>query len=377
MKIAAFNVENLFNRPRVFSLERQPAASKIIAAVMTLSSLFEKQVYSAGDRAQMLSLMKTLGILNRDDSEYVWLRKIRGQLIRRPKAGKPEIVATGRGDWIGWLEYKTNPVDEIAIHNTGRVIRDVAADILAVVEAENRVTLKLFSEAVLARVNKERDTSVIYDEVMLIDGNDDRGIDVGVMTRNGYRVHSVESHIHDRNRAGQRIFSRDCPVYAVSTPGEKSLCVIPNHFKSKFGGDSPEAIARRRQQALRVADIYRELVARGVHNIVILGDLNDTPESKALAPLLKDTDLKDVSLHPTFDPGEFEGIGTYGLGNDNNKIDYLLLSPALFAKITSCGLFRKGAWPGKKPRRWSVYEELDAPVHAASDHHLIWAEIDI
>lgn len=375
MKIAAFNVENLFNRPRVFGLDHATAARRIITAVMALGRLFEKPAYSANDRAQMLTHMETLGILNSDKSEYVWLRKIRGQLVRRPKSGAPEIVANGRGDWIGWLEYKTNPVDEIAIHNTGRVIRDVAADILAVVEAENRVTLRMFSEAVLAHVNKEIDARVLYDEVMLIDGNDDRGIDVGLMTRNGYRIGSVESHIHDLDPKGAPIFSRDCPVYAVSRPGGSIVCVIPNHFKSKFGGDSPEAIARRRQQAQRAAEIYRELVARGLRDVVILGDLNDTPESPALAPLLTATDLKDVSLHPKFHSGEFAGRGTYGLGNDNNKIDYLLLSPDLFSKVTACGLFRKGAWPGKKPRRWSVYEELAAPVHAASDHHLIWAEI--
>lgn len=76
-------------------------------------------------------------------------------------------------------------------------------------------------------------------------------------------------------------------------------------------------------------------------------------------------------MDPTFDTGEFAGKGTFGLGNDNNKIDYLLLSPALFARVTSCGLFRKGAWPGKSPRRWTVYEELKEEAHVASDHHAV------
>jgi endonuclease/exonuclease/phosphatase family metal-dependent hydrolase len=237
--------------------------------------------------------------------------------------------------------------------------------------------LKRFSEAVLAHVNEEVDHPITYDEVMLIDGNDERGIDVGIMTRGSHRIHAVESHVDDLNSDGERIFSRDSPVYNVVCPGGTSLSVIPNHFKSKFGGDSPESRERRRQQAKRVADIYRELVARGILDVVILGDLNDTPDSRALAPLLVDTDLKDVSTHPRFDTGEFEGKGTYGLGNDSNKIDYLLLSPTLFARVTACGLFRKGAWPGRRPKRWSVYEELTAPLHAASDHHVIWADLDI
>jgi hypothetical protein len=76
-----------------------------------------------------------------------------------------------------------------------------------------------------------------------------------------------------------------------------------------------------------------------------------------------------------FDSGEFAGVGTFGLGNDNQKIDYLLLSPALFTRVTAAGLFRKGAWPGVQPKRWTVYVELTHPVHVASDHHVIWADI--
>jgi hypothetical protein len=70
-----------------------------------------------------------------------------------------------------------------------------------------------------------------------------------------------------------------------------------------------------------------------------------------------------ISRH-SFKVGEFnvppsnenKGIGTFDLGNDNDKIDYILLSPALFDRVTSAGLFRKGAWPGSRPKRWEVYE---------------------
>ena len=82
-------------------------------------------------------------------------------------------------------------------------------------------------------------------------------------------------------------------------------------------------------------------------------------------------------MHPEFDPGKFKGIGTFNLGNDKDKIDYLLLSPDLYDKITSCGLFRKGAWAGKRPVRWEMYPSIKKKMHIASDHHLIWAEIDI
>jgi hypothetical protein len=117
---------------------------------------------------------------------------------------------------------------------------------------------------------------------------------------------------------------------------------------------------------------------------VVLGDFNDTPDSVPLQPLLNGSDLRDVSEHPNFEVEELNvppsnenrGIGTFGLGNDNEKIDYILLSPALFGRVTSAGLFRKGAWPGSRPQRWGVYEQLTEEVHAASDHHAIWVNID-
>lgn len=160
--------------------------------------------------------------------------------------------------------------------------------------------------------------------------------------------------------------------------------MLPNHFKSKFGGDTPASSAKRTAQARRTAAIYRELRNAGYDNVVVLGDLNDTPDSDPLQPLLADTDLRDVVEHPNFAVGEFtvptsnthRGIGTFDLGNDYHKLNYLLLSPALFDRVSAAGMFRKGAWPGVRPKRWQVYEQLTRKVHVASDHHPIWAEID-
>jgi hypothetical protein len=70
-------------------------------------------------------------------------------------------------------------------------------------------------------------------------------------------------------------------------------------FKSKFGGNDPTSVAKREAQARRTAEIYQRLRDSGQGNVVALGDLNDTPESAALQPLLGGTDLRDVSEHPT------------------------------------------------------------------------------
>lgn len=369
MKIAAYNVENLFDRAKAFN-EDSEEAQRVVKQEAELNVLFEKPQYTAANKRRMLELLKELGILKSDNGKYVILRKIRGQFIKRPRNASPEIVASGRADWVGWVELKTGHVNETAIMNTGRVIRDVNADIVAVIEAEHRVALKQFSDFVLAKVD-----GMPYPHVMLIDGNDDRGIDVGLMTKSGYSIGTMRSHIHDLNADNRPIFSRDCPEFCVETPSGENIWILPNHFKSKYGGNNAASREKRKAQSKRTAEIYEKLIEEGHENVVVLGDLNDTPDSDELKPLLNNTDLKDISDHPTFDTGEFHGKGTYGLGNDSQKIDYLLLSPALFDRVTACGLFRKGAWPGKSPKRWTVYDELEKEIHVASDHHVVWCEV--
>jgi len=374
MKIAAFNVENLFDRAMALNLGSDERIQRILKAEAELNALFEEPTYSEADKARMVELLGILDLRKGDRGDFVLLRVIRGKIVKRPRDENApmEIIARGRDDWIGWAELRTEPVDEIAMLNTGRVIRDVDADVLAVIEAENRTALKQFSEIVLHKVEGRP-----YDQIMVIDGNDDRGIDVGLMTRKGYDIGLMRSHVHEKMEGGDEpVFSRDCPEYAITTPSGETIWVLPNHFKSKFGGDDRNSREKRTAQAARVAAIYRGLVAEGQDKVIVLGDLNDTPDSAPLQALLAQTDLKDVSKHRAFDTGEFSGKGTFGLGNDGQKIDYLLLSPALFSRVSSAGLFRKGAWPGRRPARWTVYPELTAEVHAASDHHVIWAVLE-
>ena len=387
MRIAAFNVENLFDRAKAFNEDSASDAQRAIRAVADLNSIFEEEDYTTARKNKMLTLVETLDLNRFNEGPLARIRTIRGKIFKRPRSGGIEVVADGRADWIGWTELKTAPVDEVAILNTGRVIRDVDADILAVIEAEDRVSLKNFTDFVFDRVTEElppMQRPEPYTSVMVIDGNDTRGIDVGLMTKPGIDIGLMQSHIHDLKPDGNPIFSRDCPEYAVKFPDGELIWVLPNHFKSKFGGNNPASIAKREAQATRTAEIYRRLRNEGNDNVVVLGDFNDTPDSAPLQPLLGATDLQDVTRHPRFEVGEFnvpasntnKGIGTFNLGNDNDKIDYLLLSPALFDRVTSAGLFRKGAWPGVSPRRWTVYNELVEKVHVASDHHVIWADID-
>jgi endonuclease/exonuclease/phosphatase family metal-dependent hydrolase len=368
MRIAVFNVENLFDRARIMNLADWQEGRPVLEAFEELTDLLEAADYEP-HRDRIAALMLTLGLRDSDTGPFVILRRNRGSLVRRRDDGTLEITAAGRADWIGWLELRTAPVNATAIRMTARVIAELRADIMGVVEAEDRIALKDF-----ARDLVPAEGGTAFPNVMVIDGNDSRGIDVGLMTAEGYGIGRMRSHVHEGG-PGDEVFGRDCPEYEITTPAGETLWVLLNHLKSKGYGGIEASARRRRRQAEHVAGYYRRLRAEGVENVVVMGDLNDTPGAWPLRPLLEDTDLRDIAEFPGFDTGEFAGRGTYGLGNDGDKIDYILLSPALYARIRAAGIFRRGAWPGSRPKRWTAFPEIQRKVHAASDHHALWVEI--
>ena len=54
-----------------------------------------------------------------------------------------------------------------------------------------------------------------------------------------------------------------------------------------------------------------------------------------------------------------------------------LLSPPLFVKVQSAGVFRKGVWGGTNGTLWPHYPEMTQATHAGSDHAAIWVELNV
>ena len=370
MRLAVYNVENLFNRAKAMNLDTWEEGRAVLDQFAELNRLLGEANYSSPAKTRMVELMIALGLEKADLGPFVILRRNRGDLLKRPKAGGIEITASGRADWIGSLDLRDEPINEVATQNTARVIAQLEPDILGVVEAEHRPALVEFCSVMVPAAGGQK-----FRHVMLIDGNDARGIDVGIVTKDGFPIGVMKSHVDDQLPNGDTVFSRDCPQFDIATPTGKKITILVNHFKSKGFGTPAASNARRRKQAERVREIYQELRTAGVANIAVIGDFNDTPDSNPLQPPIGNSDLKDIFLHPAFDDGGFPG--TFGLGNADNKIDYILLSPALFDKVQAGGVFRKGVWPGSRPRRWDVFPELTKPVEAASDHAALWADLDI
>ena len=369
MRIAAFNVENLFNRARALDQRTWSAGRPVLEAYQRVCALLEEAAYPDPTKHEILRELGKLGLRNGDTARFARLRQNRGRLLRRSRDGRVTVIAEGRASWIGWVELTTDRCDELALEHTARVLRDVRADIVGVIEAESRFALKRFADAGVVEDGRPR-----YPHVMVVDGNDERGIDVGVLAAAGYPLIAQQSHVDDVDHVG-RVFSRDCAEYHFRTPAGARVAILVNHFKSKGYGGKIASDAIRRRQAVRVAGIYRGLVASGVEHVAVVGDLNDTPDSDPLAPLLTGTDLRDISAHPAFEDGGRPG--TYGYCTARNKLDYVLLSPSLFAVARAGGIYRRGVWGGKRGTLWPIYETMTAAVHAGSDHAAIYADVDL
>ena len=384
MRIASFNVENLFARPRVFNTEDWDIGEPYLNAYYEVNDLMNRAVYTPELKQQIIDRLVDLeiyyvnnqGAIRRSRQvvpDWAWLRKNRGSFDSEPRdAGKSvEIIAAGRADWIGWVELAKGTTNEVGTRMTARVINDVDADVLGIVEAEDRPSL--------VRLNRDRDLlDKRYRHVMLVDGNDERGIDVGLMTKDGFSLGTIRSNVDAIDANGNTIFSRDCPEYEVRTPGGNTIYFLVNHFKSQsFGGDE-----KRLLQAGKVSEIAAGLAADGKH-VVVMGDLNEGPHGSApnaenLAPLYAaNSPLVECYSLNGFDLGGRDG--TFDTCSLTNRLDYIFVSQSLQPLVTGGGVFRRGLWGSRKtrPTNWQTYPEMTEGVEQASDHAAIFIDLNL
>jgi endonuclease/exonuclease/phosphatase family metal-dependent hydrolase len=383
VRIASFNVENLFARPRAFASPDFDVGAPILAAYHRVNELMAKDDYDANDRLDMRHLLLALDIYVRNQQgairrnttqlpRWAWLRKNRGTFDRQPQdtTRDIEIVAPGRRGWIGWVELATEPTNETGVRTTARVIREVGAEILAIIEAEDRPSLVRFNEELL---------DGFYQHVMLVDGNDERGIDVGLMTRTGFPIRRIVSHVDTPDpQTGEALFSRDCAQFEVATPGGAPLQVLVNHFKSQSGGGD----AKRRRQAEEVRRIVNGLAAEGAR-VVVMGDLNEGPAAIGNhAASLEALYNNNSPLRECFGLNAFQvggRPGTFDNCSIRNRLDYVFVSQDLASLVTGGGVFRDGLWGGRvtRPTDWGTYPEMLESVHQASDHAAVFLDLNL
>ena len=183
--------------------------------------------------------------------------------------------------FMGRLVKQKDPEDTSVIAD--RILNAMDADVLAVQEVEHIEILKQFNRDQLGG---------LYDHVALIEGNDPRLIDVGVLSKlpiGAITSHQTATHPDD---PGARVFGRDLLQVEILKPnGDRLFNLYNTHMKSHFvphDQDQDEgkarANARRKRQAEATARIMSRQERKGA-NFILLGDMNDPPTSEFLEPM--------------------------------------------------------------------------------------------
>ena len=235
---------------------------------------------------------------------------------------------------------------------TALAIRQGRPDVALLQEVESMHALRRFHDLYLTRVGASP-----MPHMAVLEGNDGRGIDVGVMSRlplesltshkdmtldELYRGGFVWEHFglhrrtieHDRlfGDPAMRVFRRDCLEVRMELGGQ-TLLLFNCHFKAI----DPD---RRQTRPFRVAESFavRHLIetrakARGIGDWIVAGDFNDFYHREGepiaehgLQPLLESGLVVDPMTRL---PKAERWTHFYPRDRTYNQLDHLLLSPAL------------------------------------------------
>lgn len=268
-------------------------------------------------------------------------------------------------------QLRREPINEIAQQNTAKIIDLVNADIICLQEVEGLPTLREFAERIIEPIQKESKNKP-YKYFMSIDGNDQRGIDVAIMSR--YPFGNIKTHMYESDPVTKKqLFSRDCLEVEILAKNEK-LNFLLNHFKSQISSKGDQnGIKKRTRQANRVAEIIHELSSSNSNGrYIVAGDFNDAPSGESLKTLLS----KDTGMYNSIKEMNSNDQWTYIHGTKKQQLDYLLVSENLKSKIKNVNIERRGL---SKSR--TAYKGLRLPTVGkdgteASDHCSIYIDFE-
>lgn len=182
----------------------------------------------------------------------------------------------------------------------GERITAMDVDVLAVQEVEDIEALADFNRFHL---------DGLYRHLALIEGNDARFIDVGVLSKLPLGgVTSWQHAVHSADPS-QRVFARDLLEIEVLDPSRTTrlFTLYNNHLTSQYvepteadhAAASASKARRRKLQAEKIVEVVASRT-RPDSRYLIVGDMNDTPDSGALRPLAAaDLRLVDGLSDPT------------------------------------------------------------------------------
>jgi endonuclease/exonuclease/phosphatase family metal-dependent hydrolase len=225
-------------------------------------------------------------------------------------------------------------------------IRNSGSQVLALQEVESLEVLQNFVEKYLPGE---------FSEVVLVEGNDRRGIDVALLSK--FPVQEVISHKDHQfplaDGSGQTSFNRDLLRVDLDIRGIP-LTVYTSHFKSKRGGSASdnERIAEA-QETRRI--LAQEMAPFEKANFVVMGDLNDRPTSTTLKVLTEEWEGQPalVSSLEGLPPAE---RGTYPSKKPKDQIDHILFPEHMRDNLEGSRVYK------------------DSESRLASDHLMVTAD---
>jgi endonuclease/exonuclease/phosphatase family metal-dependent hydrolase len=326
LKIGTFNLNNLFSRYN-FTAEVDPSLGTNIYALK--------------------------GKLIEFDTQQGVFREYKGKIVKGKESKESKTIAER--------------------------ILEMNVDVLAVQEVENIETLNDFNG------NKDF-LDHNYKYTGLIEGNDDRLIDIGILSKLPIGSMTSWKHWHHPERLDKPVFSRDLLEVEILDPSREKLLVtlLINHLKSRFidpRKDKDERVkeekennTRRRQQAEMIRYIVKSKY-KSTDRFIILGDMNDPPDSPCLTAISQDGDLKlvdamkdpketrpyrDKKKQPTTTAWTNRYIPGTGMDPEYTLFDQIWVSPPIADVIT-------GSWVHRRE-------------HAGgdgSDHDPAWIELNM
>lgn len=292
------------------------------------------------------------GITLTFDRDAVSVRAFMGRLVKAKEAGETAEIAR-------------------------RITEAMDVDVLAVQEVEHIEILKRFNLEHLGN---------LYPHAVLIEGNDQRLIDVGLLSKlpiGAITSHQAATHPDD---PGRPVFSRDLLQVEILKPnGDKLFDIYNTHLKSHFVpfGQDPVAGARlanerRQRQAEAISRVIGRM-ERPNSRFILLGDMNDPPDSEFLAPMLTAdnrpltnalADAQETRPPKPETPGQGPGpqspIWTHRFNPPGPEtpryelFDQIWVSEALSGRLRAAHIDRRKKHGGD-----------------ASDHDPAWIELDI
>ena len=330
MKIATFNVQNLFHRDR--SLLEKPFGKNLTDWMYELDALMLQTSKSLSQQDRIRELSFLIGFEKSSPRPYAILRR------------KAQVIA------------HVNP------------------DILLLQEIEDRASFEDFNQLILPEFDCKP-----FEHSFVVQGNDMNSLEMGIALRKGYNLEAVRTHDINEiiNDDGKSLIE-----YEISSPSKETIWIL-NAYLKKPTKDRKQSDKIRKKQVYKIAEIYKKLIAEGKTNVIIAGTFNAPSYCDSLSPLIQNTDLKDITKHLSFDvdidkgnDGTYFRLGAYRMGVNIKQKDYMFFSPALFNKMKDSGLNRKAMWPEKQPQ-WSIYKSVTNRNVAASEHPLVWGKVEL